>query len=215
LALDSPYVYLAHSIAGLIVADISNPSQPRELGRFNGFPGTPNSAGVALSGKIAFLAVDELGVWAIDVSNPAVPMPVAASATAGQAIRVAVSGEYIYVADVYGLVVLKFNQPTDVHDGEPGSLPDGVRLGQNYPNPFNPKTTISFQVASREHVRLVIYNLLGQEVAVLVDGIRAAGTHSIDWNGTDKNGKVAASGMYLYRLSVGKAATSRKMILLK
>ena len=93
--------------------------------------------------------------------------------------------------------------PTDV--GNNGiSTPNSFALEQNYPNPFNPSTTIKYSVAQRGHVSLKVYNVLGVEVASLVNEQKDAGTFSVQWNAAG-----LPSGMYLYRLSV----TSEKGIL--
>jgi flagellar hook assembly protein FlgD len=64
-------------------------------------------------------------------------------------------------------------------------------------------------------VQLVVYNVLGQQVAVLADGEYPAGNHQVTWNGTDRNGESVASGVYLYRLSTDAENLTRKMMLLK
>jgi hypothetical protein len=90
------------------------------------------------------------------------------------------------------------------------SLPESFHLGQNYPNPFNPSTTITYKLASRSRVILSVYDMLGRQVAVLVDETREAGTHSVRWNaGT------TASGVYIYQLRAGDFLESRKMILMQ
>jgi hypothetical protein len=75
------------------------------------------------------------------------------------------------------------------------SAPEKFELFQNYPNPFNPATTISYQLSSPGRVRLVVYNLLGQEVARLVDAEREAGFHQQLWDASS-----LASGLYIYRV---------------
>jgi len=85
-----------------------------------------------------------------------------------------------------------------------------VELIGNYPNPFNPVTEISFSLPAASHVKLEIYNIMGQKVATLVDDQLEAGTHIVQWNGSE-----AASGVYLYRLEVGEFVDAKKMILLK
>ena len=87
------------------------------------------------------------------------------------------------------------------------ALPQGFSLGQNYPNPFNPSTIIPYQLAASAHVRLEVFNLLGQRIATLVDGQRPAGTHTAMWNAT------GAAGVYIYRLTMGGASLARRMVL--
>lgn len=103
---------------------------------------------------------------------------------------------------------------TDVDD-EPALLPNQFSLHQNYPNPFNPTTTISFELPSTGEARLVIFNLLGQEVARLIDHRLPAGEHRIDWDGTDSFGNPVATGLYWYRLTSGESTATRSMLLLK
>jgi hypothetical protein len=88
-------------------------------------------------------------------------------------------------------------------------------LNQNAPNPFNPQTTIGFSLPSSEHIRLDIYDLEGRLVQRLIDKPMQAGRHQIDWNGRDDRGRMVASGVYFYRLTVGKETFARKMILLR
>jgi hypothetical protein len=94
-------------------------------------------------------------------------------------------------------------------------LPSEFTLSQNYPNPFNPETNIEFALPSAARVRLTIYNLLGQEVSVPVEGEYPAGVHTVTWRGTDTNGGAVASGMYFYRLETPGGTLTRKMMLLK
>ncbi len=89
-------------------------------------------------------------------------------------------------------------------------------LMQNYPNPFNPTTTISFNISQNNtDVNLSIYNLKGQKVITLINGRLNAGIHSIVWNGKDKSGHRASSGVYFYRLKAKKNISFKKMMLLK
>ena len=94
-------------------------------------------------------------------------------------------------------------------------LPDQYGLNQNMPNPFNPSTAIGYQLPEAGLVRLAIYNLLGQEVRVLVNERKEAGSFTATWDGTDARGRHAASGVYLYRIKAGDFTSSRRMLLLK
>ena len=97
----------------------------------------------------------------------------------------------------------------------PNTLPSSFFLSQNYPNPFNPTTRIDFAIESNQHVRLDVYNILGQLVNTLVDNSMPAGAHSIEWDATSSSGSRVASGVYLYRLTVENHSQSKKMLFLK
>jgi len=95
------------------------------------------------------------------------------------------------------------------------SLPRVFSVHQNYPNPFNPVTTIHYELPRSSEVRLVIYNLLGQEVRTLLNSPIEAGRHQVVWNGTNDSGATVASGIYIYRFEAGEYSKIMKMILLK
>lgn len=104
---------------------------------------------------------------------------------------------------------------TDVDDYQFGELPDGFALQQNYPNPFNPTTIIEYTLPRRLHVRVDVFNLLGERVVTLENAERSAGTYQLEWDGRDAIGSAVASGIYFYRLNLGDQQASRKMILLR
>jgi hypothetical protein len=93
---------------------------------------------------------------------------------------------------------------------QPTSVVSSYRLEQNYPNPFNPSTEISFTLAKSEKVKLTVYNLLGEQVAVLVNGMRNAGPQAVTFNA-----KNLSSGIYFYKLEAGSTVLAKKMMLLK
>ncbi len=88
-------------------------------------------------------------------------------------------------------------------------------LHQNYPNPFNPTTTISYNLTTLYHVELIVFNLLGQKIRSLVNAKQPTGTYYIQWNGRDDQDEKVSSGIYLYRLQVGKYYETKKMVLLQ
>lgn len=94
-------------------------------------------------------------------------------------------------------------------------IPDSFRLFQNYPNPFNAKTEIRYDLPIQRKVKLTIYNLLGEEVNVLVNEIQDAGSYSIKWDGNDTHGNKVPTGIYLYILEAGYWKLSKKMMLLQ
>ena len=88
-------------------------------------------------------------------------------------------------------------------------------LYQNYPNPFNAGTQIKFEVTARGLVSLTVYNLLGKEVAMLLNEEKERGLYSVHWDGKDHDGKELSSGIYFYRLTMGTANEVRKLLFLK
>jgi len=94
-------------------------------------------------------------------------------------------------------------------------VPDVFALHQNYPNPFNPVTTIRYDVPEQAHVLMEIYNLLGQKVAVVVNGVHEPGFHAVRWNGTNVYGNALSSGMYFYHIQAGDFRSIKKLILVK
>jgi len=96
---------------------------------------------------------------------------------------------------------------------ESSIAPDQFTLGQSYPNPFNGQVVIPFALNQDERVELAVYDLLGQRVAVLVDGWRTAGPHEVRWD--VRADQDLASGVYLYRLKNDRSFKVGKLILLK
>ena len=93
--------------------------------------------------------------------------------------------------------------------------PGGFSLSQNYPNPFNPVTNFEFHLSQSSHVKIEIFNIVGQKVKVLVDEDMKPGVYMADWNSTDDEGKQVASGIYFYRMQAGDYADIKKMVLMK
>jgi len=89
-------------------------------------------------------------------------------------------------------------------------VPNVYSLSQNYPNPFNPTTTISYGIPKPGNVKLIVYDLLGREVATLVNEFQQAGRYKVDFDGSK-----LASGMYIYRIESGSFTDSKKMLLVK
>ncbi|MBD3168763.1 MAG: T9SS type A sorting domain-containing protein [candidate division Zixibacteria bacterium] len=94
-------------------------------------------------------------------------------------------------------------------------LPTEFALKQNYPNPFNPTTVIEYALPADANVNLSIYNLMGQKVVTLVDGIQQAGYKSVVWDGNSQYGIRVSSGIYFYRIEAGSFNQTKRMMLLK
>ncbi|MFH1680822.1 MAG: FlgD immunoglobulin-like domain containing protein, partial [Candidatus Eisenbacteria bacterium] len=102
---------------------------------------------------------------------------------------------------------------TDVPDTP---KPPRFDLGKNAPNPFNPFTTIEYEIqAGGAETTLEIYDVSGRHLATLVDGFKAEGRHTVQWNGRDGDGRAVPSGVYLYRLKTPFEEMTRKMLLIR
>ena len=108
--------------------------------------------------------------------------------------------------------VVTVEAATDVNDNDL-SVKE-FKLEQNYPNPFNPSTTINYQVPAASNVVIKIYNVLGKEVATLLNEEKTAGRYSINFDATSKSINLS-SGVYFYRMQAGDFVDIRKMILMR
>jgi hypothetical protein len=114
--------------------------------------------------------------------------------------------DYLYY---YGAVIdLEYTSITGIASEQLNTL--SFNLQQNFPNPFNPTTTINYSLAKEGHVKLIIYDAIGSQVAIIVDEYRPAGNYSIRFNGNN-----LASGIYLYRLESGNYSAAKKFVLMK
>ena len=112
------------------------------------------------------------------------------------------------VLDARPQLSITYQPPVSVE--EQTNIPHSFALHQNYPNPFNPTTTIAYSLPKREHVTLRVFNLLGQEVATLVDEVQGAGNRSVKFSSTG-----LVSGIYFYRFSSESFSQIRKLVILK
>lgn len=119
-----------------------------------------------------------------------------------QNLSPAASGSYAEIDD------LSFSILTDVNDESAGV--NDFSLEQNFPNPFNPSTRINYQIAKDNFVTLKVYDIIGNELAALVNNQQPAGKYSVDFNSAN-----LPSGVYLYRLQAGNYIQTRKMTLIK
>ncbi len=104
-------------------------------------------------------------------------------------------------------LTVTYTGPTAVEDSH---APASFALHQNFPNPFNPSTKIRFDLPATSRTTLKVFNLLGQEVATVVNGVLSAGRHTVDWNANDM-----PAGVYLYRLGSGASVATRKLVIAK
>ena len=113
-------------------------------------------------------------------------------------------------AEIDGIIYGDSSLLVSIYPEEINYILNDYNLSNNYPNPFNPVTTIEYTLPRSGEVSLIIYNILGKEVARLVDGEMTAGNHTANWDASN-----FASGIYFYRLKSGNFVQTRKMVLLK
>ena len=115
----------------------------------------------------------------------------------------------------YDILLVKTRKDGTVNIEEVISIPFEYTLSQNYPNPFNPVTVIKYEIPGQNrndnrNVQLKVYDILGKEIAILVNEIKSAGSYEVEFNGAE-----LPSGIYIYRLTAGNFADSKKLVLLK
>jgi hypothetical protein len=111
--------------------------------------------------------------------------------------------------------LLWFGIPVGVELEEKEIIPGKFSLSQNYPNPFNPSTSIQYAVSSRQFVSLKIYDVLGNEIAILVNEELPAGEYEVEFNSHSGEVRNLVSGIYFYLMTAGSYSATKKMILLK
>ena len=114
---------------------------------------------------------------------------------------------------------IQYGNPVSVGQ-ETSSTINKFHLSQNYPNPFNPTTSMQYTISSRQFVTLKVYDLLGREVATLVNEEKPAGEYEVEFDISNLSGGISAkggyaSGVYFYQLKAGEFTQTKKMVLMK
>ena len=126
----------------------------------------------------------------------------------GPVHALAISNGFLFAGTNNGV----WRLPLSVNNVDPGWLhsPETFSLTQNFPNPFNPSTMINYQLPTINHVTLKVCDILGREVATLVNEVKGPGVYSVQWNASG-----VASGVYFYRIEAGSFVETRKLLLLR
>ncbi len=222
--LRKPYLYVSSSMGSLSVLDVSNPSNPNEVG---GFYSDQYVSNLSLVQDNGYLSNGSNGLQILNCSDPSnvtikgyhfsMSDFFAFNNVADNDLIYVASGYiegYYTTADANRIMIFK-NELLGVSDKQPNEKPTAFELYQNYPNPFNPSTTMRYNLPKAGQVSLKIYNTLGQEIRTLVNGVRPAGTNEIIWDGKNNSGNSVSSGIYLYRLKAGNFTLTKKMTLMK
>ncbi len=104
---------------------------------------------------------------------------------------------------------------TGVEEAGEDEIGGGFSLGQNFPNPFNDGTVLQFDLPKPTRVILAIYNLRGEKVKTLLDAVREAGRHTLEWDGTNQAGQSVASGLYVCRMRTAEFSDTKRLLYLK
>lgn len=143
---------------------------------------------------------------------------------------ISVNAEGLDMGEYQAKILVRSNDPVDsivqvpvylsvtgtgVVDEQENNTFEDFLLAQNWPNPFNPRTVIEYRLSNPGHVKLTIYNILGQKERVLVNEHQDAGSKSVIWDGKDEIGRELPSGVYFYKLETEEFTDSKKMMLLK
>jgi len=171
------------------------------------YEASPMMSTIGAEGKLSLFSVAGLGV----LSEPSESNSIAEIKLSNQ------SGEdqsvtlYYRVWDSSAKIVESAQISLDVQS----LIPDKYSLRQNFPNPFNPSTSIRYTLPENEDVKLIIYNIRGEEIRTMVSDYQTAGYYQMEWNGDDTQGRKAAAGLYFYRLTTPAFSDVRKMVFLK
>ncbi|HSD64056.1 MAG TPA: T9SS type A sorting domain-containing protein [Ignavibacteriaceae bacterium] len=174
-------------------------------GSINSLTGKDNMWWVARQANVIYNSTDNGATWDSQYVSP----------TAGLYFAMARSRDpqdslIIAVRNDGGISAYGPSGPTGVKQDNNTPIPLTFNLAQNYPNPFNPSTRIEFNVPETGNVKLTVYNVLGQEVAVLVNGMVTAGLHTATFNASS-----LPSGTYIYKLQSNNSVMVKKMMLMK
>lgn len=175
--------------------------------------------GLALGGNVydeaggIYSTTDGGVTWNLDISTNAEMFSINTVRVSNDSIDIwcagSTGGSTGFVGRLYKARAFMPSGGTDVaRDGR--VVPDGFQLYNNYPNPFNPTTTITYQLPRQSHVSLRVFDVLGREMATLVDGVQEPGHKSVQWDAAQVSG-----GVYFYRLEASNFSSTKALLLLK
>jgi hypothetical protein len=222
LAVNDDLLFFTDETQGLASAAIRDPHNPILLDTISGDGAF--AFGVEAAGNFAYFCNGPNGLKVVDfleagdliLKDIFAPLGIfAIHAALKDSLIFLTSGDYEETGNfVNGVYILKNDFVTSTR--EPASLrPAAFILEQNFPNPFNPDTIIRYSLPLSGDVRLDIYNLLGQKIRTLVESNQPAASYAARWDGKDDSGKLAAAGLYVYKLTFHDQVQTKKMMLVR
>jgi hypothetical protein len=208
---DHRYIYIADGNEGLMIIDVSNPLEPVETGCYKQNLEMANHADV--SGDYVYISDGgQTGLHVIDVSDPAMPVEVAYHKTQGAfAHDVVVDDGLIYFLDYTHFEIFELTRdPSGAEDNKPASVVSDYRIVSVYPNPFNSMANIVFDLPETSHVKLEIYNTIGQKVKTIAEDFYQAKRNTLNFQAGNMT-----SGIYILQLEANGTVDSRKLVLVK
>ncbi len=172
----------------------------------------PHTVSLTVAGTHAYVNSNR-GLEVVDIADPTAPVIVGWLVTTSGIGEVAAADGIVHLRMPRGTVVLR--DDTWAATPVPADVVSARRLLAPAPNPFNPATTVSFDVGRAEPLRLTVHDLAGRLVAELASGTFAPGRHSVTWHGADRDGRPAASGVYVFRLTGENGAACRRATLVR
>lgn len=225
LSSDGKFLFVTDEIGGnprvLKIWDVQNVMNPVQVATWQPTGITTSIVhNVETYGNLALVAHYTAGVRLLDITNPAIPVELAWYDTYPSdnlftfdgcwGVYMMPSGKIIASDRQTGLYVLSSNQVPVGGINNNNSTPKEYNLSQNYPNPFNPSTKIEYSLPKNSYTTIKIYNVIGKEVAILVDKFETAGNHIVSYDASN-----LPSGVYLYTLTAGDYSETKRMVLVK
>ncbi len=218
---NSQYVVTTEETSGMTVKiwDVSNYNNITVVGEWLGASRLAHNAQVM--DDLLFISHYQSGIYVVDISDPSNPTEIAHFDTYPPGDAAEFNGNWgvyqytqngmVFASDLEGrLTVLQFNRDPIGIDVDKTMPLRRLSLLGNYPNPFNPSTDIEFYLYEADNIRLNIYNIKGEFIETLAEGLHSAGEHTYNWSGTEY-----ATGVYIYALKGSEGLKSGKMLLVK
>jgi hypothetical protein len=157
----------------------------------------------------SFIGVGNSGLVAYS-SNGGDTWEIMTSGTTNTLYVVEATAKSVWAGGNAGTILKRSDEPVGLTSDVQGKIPNQFSLRQNYPNPFNPATTIKYEIAKESNITMKVYDVIGNEVATLVNETKPAGTYQVIFDASS-----LSNGVYLYKIQAGNFTATKKLILMK